>query len=118
MMRSISLSRFSDGQAEPLLEVFLHVHSAAFEQVLNAFNFCFQIFELVVVILVLLFLHWNLLLKLVLLRCANDFTVVVNEATQRILLPNLLDLIGQVFNLVPNIVDTLAKSFAPSVFFF
>ena len=67
--------------AEPLLEVFLHAHTTALKQVLNAFNLILQFLQLVVLLLVRLFVHVDLRLQLVFLLGANDLTVVIDHAS-------------------------------------
>ena len=41
-----------DHDGDPLLEILLHADSAPLEQVLNPFNFCFEVLQLVVIALV------------------------------------------------------------------
>ena len=83
-----------DHDLKPLLEVFLHAHSAAFEQVLNALDLRLQVLELGVLGLVRLLVPIDLCLDLVFLFCPDQLAVVVDHAPQSVLLSNLLDLIG------------------------
>lgn len=63
-MRSLLL--VLDHDTKPLLEVFLHLHATPLQQILNSFDLCFQVFQLVIVGLIRLLKSVDLLLELLL----------------------------------------------------
>ena len=106
-----------DHDGQPLLEVLLHLHTAALQQILNALDFALQVLQLVVILLVFLLATRNLLLQLHLLGSPYYFAVVIDHAAHGVLASNLLDLVGKVFYLVAQFVDRLAQGFSPRVLF-
>ena len=97
-----------DHDFEPLLKVFLHAHAAPFHEVLNSLNLCLELLELCIFALVLLLVLIDSSLQLVFLLRADQLTIIVNQATQCVLLPDLLDLVRQVFDLRSRVVHILA----------
>ena len=93
-----------DHDLQPLLEVLLHAHSASLEQVLDALDLRLQVFQLRVLLLVTLLELVDPLLDLVFLLSAHQLSIVVDHASQRILLSDLLHLIRQVFDSLPRLV--------------
>ena len=68
-----------------------------------------EVFELVVVVLVLLLHFVDSLLELIFLVGAYDFSVIVDHAAHSVLLPYLFDLSGALFDFIPDVVDHSAK---------
>jgi len=82
---------------------------------LNSLDFGLKLFKFVVVFLIL-YLHFrDLGLDLVLLLGPYHFTVLVNQASHRILFPNLLNFVRFFFYFVPNFVNALTKRFTSGV---
>ena len=107
-----------DHDLEPLLEVLLHPHSATLKQVLDALDFCFQIFQLAVLLLVRLFQTIDRVLDLILFFCSNELSVIVHHTSEGVLFPDLLDLVCQVFDLRTRRVNIASEMLASSVFLF
>lgn len=96
----------------------MHGFSASLKHVLNAFNLCLQVFEFVVLALVRsLELHY-LGLQLFFFRSALNLPVFIDEATHGILLSDLFDLTGVLFDLLSAHIYLLSKIFASSVLIF
>ena len=93
-----------DHYLEPLLKVLLHTHSASLQQVLNALDLRLEVLQLRVLLLVSLLELVDPLLNLIFLLSANQLTIVVDHAPQRILLSYLLHLVCQVFDPLPRMV--------------
>ena len=104
--------------SEPLLKVLLHPNSTSFKQILDPLDFCFQIFQFIVLLLIGMFQFVYLNLKHVLLFGPYDFTIIVNHASEGVLFANLFDLVCEIFDLGPCCIDTLAKLFSSSILFF
>jgi len=107
-----------DHDFEPLLEIFLHSHSAPLQQVLNPLNLALQILQLRVLCLILLLVLVDALLDLIFFWCLDKLSVVINHASKRILLANLFDLISQIFNSCSGLVDICAKMLASCILLF
>ena len=103
---------------KPLFEVFLHAHSASLQQVLNPFDLCLQVLQLCILCLVSLLVLVDLTLQLIFLLSAHKLSIVINHASQRILLSNLLDLVRQVLDHGPCLVDILTKLLASRILIF
>ena len=93
---------------QPLFEVFLHSYSAFLQQVLDSFDFSLQVLELIVLLLVSELQLADFALQGVLFVCPHNFAVLVYHTSQGVLLADLLDLVGEVFDLSPRRVDALA----------
>ena len=102
---------------EPLFEVFLHANAASFEQVLDPFNLALQILQFRVLSLVPLLLLIDALLNLVFFVSAHELAIIVNHSTQGILLADLLNIVRQVFDRLPRLVDISAELLAPCILF-
>ena len=102
---------------EPLFKVLLHPNSASFEQILDPLNFCFQIFQLIVFLLVVMFVLIDLSLKRFFLFSPNNFSIFINHASKCILFTNLFDLVSKIFDLSPCCIDALTKLLASTVLF-
>ena len=57
-------------------------------------------------------------LQSVLLLCSDDLSVLINHASQGVLLAYLLNLVGEVFDLSPCCIDILAQLLTPPIFLF
>ena len=91
----------ADHHVEPGLEIFLHPLSGTLQKVLDALDLRLQLFQLIVLILILEFVLADLLLKGVFLGGLEYFTGLwVNEPSHGVLLADLLYLISQGFDLV------------------
>ena len=106
-----------DHDFEPLLKVLLHAHAAALEQVLDALDLSLKVLKLRVFGLVALFVLVDPGLDLVLFFGSHKLAVVIHHASQRILLPNLLDLVRQIFDALSGLIDIGSELFASGVLF-
>lgn len=82
-----------DHDFEPLLKVLLHAHSAALQQILDSLNLRLQLLKLCILRLVLVLEVVDFALELIFFFRAHQFSVVVDHASQGILLAYLLDLV-------------------------
>ena len=93
---------------QPLFKIFLHSYSAFLQQVLDSFDFGLQVLELIVLLLVGELELADFALQGVLFVCPHNFPVLVYHSSQGVLLADLLDLVGEVFDLSPCRIDILA----------
>ena len=107
-----------DHDFEPLLEIFLHSHSAPLQQVLNPLNLVLQILELRILALILLLVLVDALLELIFFRSLYKLSIVINHASECILLANLFDLISEIFNSCSSLVNICAKMLASCILIF
>ena len=103
---------------KPLLKVLLHTHTASFKQVLDPFNLGFEVLQLCILVLVVLFERVDLYLECIFFCCPNQLTIVINKTSQRVLLSDLLNLICKVFDLTPSLVDVRPECLASRIFLF
>ena len=103
--------------SEPLLKVLLHSNSTSFEQILDPFNFHFQIFQLIVFSLIVMFKLVDLTLEAVFLVSSHDLSIFIDHASESVLLANLFDLIREFFDLSPSLIDAHSKLFASTILF-
>ena len=93
---------------KPLLEIFLHFLTASLQERLDSFDFTLQVFQLVVLSLVRIFMLSDLTLYLLFLRRFYDFSIFINKASHCILFSDLLNLAGKIFNLSSRLVNALS----------
>jgi hypothetical protein len=115
-MRSLLL--VLDHDTKPLLEVFLHLHSAPLQQILNSFDLCLQVFQLVIVGLIRLLESVDLLLELLFFLRVHELATLVYHSSKGVLLPDLFDLIGQILDLLSVIVNAYTQLLAATVLLF
>lgn len=104
MLRGIRLLVL-DHHVDPLLEILLHFDSAPLQELLDPFDLGLQHLELIVFMLILLFVSRYLHLKFVFLLSALNLSVFVHQTSQRILLSDLLNLVGKILYSLPVGVD-------------
>ena len=107
-----------DHDLKPLLEVFLHAHSAAFQQTLNPLNLALQVLQLSILTRILLLVLVDALLNLIFFISLEELTIIVNHTSESVLLANLLNLISQIFDRSASLVHASSELLAPSIFLF
>ena len=103
---------------KPLLEITLHFLTAALEKVLDPLNFLFQLFELIVLPLVILLQLGDFGLFLFLLSGLNDLSIVIDETSHCILLTNLFDFACVLFDKLSWRVNPRPQLLSSAVFIF
>ena len=79
---------------QPLLEILLHTNSASFKEFLDSLNLSLKLLEFSILLLVSKFQLVNFTLHFLLFWGLDYLSTVIDHASHRILLPNLLDLIS------------------------